>query len=54
MHEIILLYKHSFTDDLQIITYYIIYILMKIKNMLIYVVHAYMYCGGVKVKKKIV
>ena len=45
MCEIILSHKHSFTDDLWCITYYIIYILTRIENMLIYVAHAYMHWG---------
>ena len=37
MCEIISSHKHSFTDDLQNITYYIIYTLTRIENVLIYV-----------------
>ena len=44
MCEIILSHKYSFTDDLRSITYYIIYTLMRIENMLIYVAHANMHC----------
>src|SRR5205085_2802850 len=36
MYEIILSHKHSFTDDLWTITYYIIYTLTRIENVLIY------------------
>ena len=45
MCEIISSHKHSFTDDLQSITYYIIYTLTRIENVLIYVAHANMHCG---------
>ena len=41
MCEIISSHKHSFTDDLQSITYYIIYTLTRIENVLIYVAHAF-------------
>ena len=43
MCEIISSHKHSFTDDLQSISYYIIYTLTRIENVLIYVAHAYMH-----------
>src|SRR2546429_2697401 len=37
--------SHRVTDDLRCITYYIIYTLTRIENVLIYVAHAYMHCG---------
>ena len=45
MCEIILSHKHSFTDDLWTITYYIIYTLTRIENVLIYVAHAFIHYG---------